>query len=190
MNEDNRLALLRRARAGDAGSLGELLDGFRPYVRAIVRGRNRGRLVRRMDDSDLIQDALLAAHRAFGRFAGSTVAELAAWLRLIAVRTVQHAHRDQLDAGRRGLAAEEALDVEDLTDAGRSPNEQAIRHEESARLAEAVEQLPDDMRQVFLGRHAEQLPYAVLAERLGRSEEAARALYTRCLRRLRGSLRE
>ncbi len=190
MNDDKRLALLSRARAGDTAALGELLDSFRPYVRAIVRGHNRGQLSRRVADSDLIQDALLAANRAFGRFAGSTVAELATWLRVIAARTVQHTVRAHVDAVRRSVGAEADVDLGGVPDAGTSPSQRAIRHEESARLAQAVEQLPDDMRQVLLGRHAEQLPYAVLAERLGRSEEAVRALYTRCLRRLRELLRE
>jgi RNA polymerase sigma-70 factor (ECF subfamily) len=52
-------------------------------------------------------------------------------------------------------------------------------------MARTIAGLPDDMQQVLLGRHLDGLSYAVLAERLGRSEGAVRVLYTRALRRVR-----
>jgi len=182
---------LDRARQGDVHALGELLDSFRPYVRFLGRAAGHRRLQARVDDSDLVQDALLEAHKQFGRFRGSTVAELTAWLRRIVLRTAAHVRRSHLEAGKRTLDREQtADDLADLADPDSTPSAQAIRDEQAARMAAAVDRLPQEMQQVFLGRHLEQQPYAVLAERLGKSEGAVRVLYVRALARLRQECQE
>jgi RNA polymerase sigma-70 factor (ECF subfamily) len=187
MNAGERQAALESARGGDAQALGRLLESYRPYVRVIVRSFRDNRLQARVGSSDMIQDALLEAHRAFASFRGVTVAELTAWLRQIVVRTAGHVAREHAGAAKRDLDREEpggAVNGQ-LADPGSSPSEQAIRHEQAALLADAMAQLPEDMQQVLLGRHMDGLSYTTLAEQLGRSEAAVRVLYTRALRRLR-----
>jgi len=186
MTGPERQAALDRARAGDAEARGRLLEGYRPYVRVLVRGCDAGRLKARLDGSDLIQDALLEAHRAFADFRGATAAELTAWVRQIALRTARRTLRSHLDAARRSAGRERpADDLAARADDAETPAEAAMRHEQAARVAEALARLPDDMQRVLLGRHADGLSYADLAERLGRTEGAVRVLYTRALRRLR-----
>src|SRR5689334_2667118 len=190
MNAGEQQTALARARLGDSRALGQLLESFRPYVRCLVRALGGERLQPRLGESDLIQDALLEAHRSFGQFRGGTVAELTAWLRRIVVRTAGHSLRTHLEAGKRALAAEQpAGDLDGQAAPGSSPSAQAERHEEAARMAEALARLPDDMQQVLLGRHMDGLPYAALAEKMGRTEAAVRVLYTRALRRLREECR-
>lgn len=187
MNSGERQATLERARLGDAAALGRLLESYRPYIRIIVRAFRDHRLQARVDDSDLIQDALLEAHRSFAGFRGTTVAELTSWLRKIVRRTVGHTIRGHIGTGKRDLDREcptADLDVQ-FVDDGSSPSAQAIRHEQAACVAEAVARLPEDMQQVLLGRHMDGLSYAILAERLERTEAAVRVLYTRALRRFR-----
>jgi RNA polymerase sigma-70 factor (ECF subfamily) len=187
MGPGERLEALEGARRGDAQALGKLLDSFRPYVRMIVRGRQDPRLRARLGDSDLVQDALLEAHRSFATFRGSTVAELAAWLRQIAVRTAGRTVRGFAGTAKRDLDRERPGDALDglAVSPAESPSDQAIRHEEAASLAEALSLLPEDMQQVLLGRHLDGLSHAELAPALGRSESAVRMLYLRALRRLR-----
>ena len=190
MNAGEQQAALARARLGDHDALGQLLESFRPYVRYLVRALGGERLRPRLGESDLIQDALLEAHRSFEKFRGSTVAELTGWLRRIVVRSAGHSLRNHLEAGKRAGAAEEpAGDLDGRADPGSTPSAQAARHEEAARMAEALARLPDDMQQVLLGRHMDGLSYAALAEQLGRTEGAVRVLYTRALRRLREECR-
>jgi DNA-directed RNA polymerase specialized sigma24 family protein len=62
MNARDREACLASARLGDNRARGELLVTFRPHVRVMLR-RLRGWLQARLDEADLIQDALLEAHR-------------------------------------------------------------------------------------------------------------------------------
>jgi RNA polymerase sigma-70 factor (ECF subfamily) len=187
MNAGEQQAALERARQGDGESLGRLLESFRPFVRLLVRGVRDRRLQARIDDSDLIQDAMMQIHKHFDGFQGNTVAELVVWLRPIALRAAGHTLRDHRATGKRDITREQVVEEMGnvLIDAGSSPSARAIRHEQAVRIAEALTRLPEDMQQVLLGRHMDDLPHAELAERLDRTEGAVRVLYTRALRRLR-----
>src|SRR5262245_14006107 len=186
MSAGEQQAALERARLGDVQALGSLLHSYRPYVRCLLRALGTHRLQPRCDESDLLQDVLLEAHRAFAEFRGGTVVELTAWLRQIARRTAGHALRDHLATGKRDLGREASADaLADYADSGGGPDAALLRHELAARTARLVARLPEDMQQVLFGRHIDGLSYAALAERLGRSEGAVRVLYTRALRRLR-----
>jgi DNA-directed RNA polymerase specialized sigma24 family protein len=59
------------------------LDRFRSYLKFLARVQLDPRLRAKLDDSDLVQQTLLQAHRAIGQFRGSTAEELAGWLRQI-----------------------------------------------------------------------------------------------------------
>lgn len=187
MTAQERLAALQAAQRGDVQALGKLLDSFRPYIRVIVHALQDQRIKARVDDSDLIQDALLEAQRNIAGFQGTTVEELAAWLRRIVVRTTGRTLRRFVGTGKRNPAREQPADglAGQLADSGSSPSAQAIRHEEAALMAEALAGLPDDMQQVLLGRHVDGLSHAAIAQRLDRTEQAVRMLYLRALRRLR-----
>jgi RNA polymerase sigma-70 factor, ECF subfamily len=192
MPPEDRQAQLDRARGGDSAALGELFQAYRPYIRVIARAAREGCAPARLDDSDLIQDTLLLAHRAFGRFRGTTVAEFAGWLRQLTLRTVGHTVRAHLGTGKRDAALEQPLadfDALAVPD-GSSPDGRAAQHERAAKIAAAIEQLPEEMQQVVLGRLLDGLPYSALAARLDKSEGALRVVYTRALRRLREILGE
>jgi RNA polymerase sigma-70 factor (ECF subfamily) len=186
MNAVERQAALDRARQGDREALGQLLESYRPYVQVLARERRGQRAAARLGDSDLAQDALLEAHRGFATFQGATVAEWAAWLRQVVLYSAGHAVRDQF-AGKRAVDREQSLAglSEFLQCSGFTPSAQAIRHEQSARVAEALAQLPAEMQAVLLGRHADGLSHAELAAQLGKTEGAVRVLYVRALRKLR-----
>lgn len=180
-------AAFDRSRQGDAHARSELLESFRPYVRLLVRARHDSRLQARLGDSDLIQDALLEVHKHFDRFTGGTTAELAAWLKVVVTRTVGRTLRSHLGAGKRDVGREQGVEnLADLAmDAGSTPSAMAVRHEQTAQLARCLARLPEDMQQVLLGRHMDDLSYSDLAAQMGRTEGAVRVLYTRALRRLR-----
>ncbi|HKB36908.1 MAG TPA: sigma-70 family RNA polymerase sigma factor [Gemmataceae bacterium] len=187
MEAHERQAALDRAREGDSHALGVLLESFRPYVRRLVQPFQQGQVKGRIDDSDLIQDALLEVHRSFATFHGTTVAELAVWLRCIVLRTAGRSLHAHVGVARRAVRHEQGVGelAEQLADPGTSPSAQAMRHEQAARLMEALARLPADMQQVLLGRHLDGLSHAALAERLGRTEGAVRVLYVRALSLLR-----
>lgn len=172
--------LLDQARTGDSAALGSLLQQLHPYMRMLIRaaGKHGGR----QDDSDLIQDSLLVAQRAFPRFRGTNMAQFVAWLRTVTQRTIARSISVHMTAGKRDLSREQAIaDLDQLPAAAIDDG----AHERAASMAAAIERLPDDMQTVLLGRFFEGLSYEKLATQLGRSEGALRVLHTRALRRLR-----
>src|SRR5262249_56679080 len=110
-------------------------------------------------------------------------AERAAWLRQILAHQLAAAVRRYLDAGKRDAGRERSLHaaVEDssarlealLAADQTSPSEQAVRHEELRRLAQALARLPQDQRQAVELHHLHGLPVEEVARTLGRSESAA-----------------
>src|SRR5947209_1725062 len=75
--------LLQATRAGDAASLGRLLELYRRYLALLARVQIGQRLQGKVDASDLVQETFLDAHRNFARFRGTSEAELTRWLRQI-----------------------------------------------------------------------------------------------------------
>jgi len=75
------------------------------------------------------------------------VDELVAWLRPIVLRTAAHTLRNHLATGKRDAGREQPGEgLEDLAGASdSSPSDQAIRHEQTARLAVHLGRLPEDM---------------------------------------------
>ena len=66
-----------------------------------------------------------------------------------------------------------------------SPSQQASRREQAVLVADALERLPEDYREVLLLRHWEGLTFIAIAQRMGRSEDAIEKLWLRALGRLR-----
>jgi RNA polymerase sigma-70 factor (ECF subfamily) len=60
--------LLRRAADGDQTALADLLAPYRGRLKRLVRIRLNPRLQGRVDDSDVIQDALLEASQRLGEY--------------------------------------------------------------------------------------------------------------------------
>lgn len=191
--------LLKQARAGDAAALGRLLEGYRNYLRLMARSLIGQALGPKLDPSDLVQETFLEAQRDFPRFLGDGEPELVAWLRRILVHNlanqVEH-HRAGRRDHRRQLSLEAELDRSSaalhhmLAAPISSPSARAVRREEAVRLADALERLPADYREVFVLRNLEHLPFEHVAVRMGRSAGAVRKLWGRALVHLTDLLRE
>jgi RNA polymerase sigma-70 factor (ECF subfamily) len=187
------LALLARARGGDAAARGRLLDLYRNYLRLLARTRIDAELRVRLDPSDLVQETLLEAHRDFERFTGTSEGELLAWLRRILVRNLMDEAK-RFKTGKRAAGRQPSL--EELLDRSSqafervlavntsTPSAQAARREQAVILADALARLPADYREVIILRNLEQLPFEEIARRLGRSSSAARMLWARALEKL------
>jgi RNA polymerase sigma-70 factor (ECF subfamily) len=181
--------LLARARGGDHDALGSLLEEYREYLRVLARARIGRDLQVRLDASDLVQEALLEAHRDFRQFLGQTEAELTVWLRRILVRNLA----DQLkhhQSQKRNFQREQPLAVlalqahEALAAPLSTPSAHAARREQAVLLASALAQLSEDYREVVTMRHLEGKNFDEIATALGRSSGAVRMLWMRALERL------
>jgi RNA polymerase sigma-70 factor (ECF subfamily) len=71
-----------------------------------------------------------------------------------------------------------------------SPSTRAIRREQAVLLADALEKLPADYREVFVLRILERVPVEEIAPRMGRSVNAVRKLWTRAMLALERALED
>ena len=69
-----------------------------------------GRLHRRLNPSDLVQEAMLAAHRDFEKFRGCSEREFLAWLRQILINCLHHAIETHVKAKRRDVRCEISME--------------------------------------------------------------------------------
>lgn len=188
-------AMLARARAGEPEVLGQLFERFRNYLSVLARVQIGRRLQRKVEESDLVQETFLEAHRAFPRFRGGSEGELAYWLRQILAARLAMLVRHYFGTQQRDVNLErelnDALDQssEQLGQAfvasGTSPSQGAARREEAVQLADALSQLPPDYRQVITLRHLESLTFPEVSQRMGRSVDAVEKLWARALVQLR-----
>jgi len=72
-----------KARDGAIDAIGELLEPYRNYLQFFAAAQMGRHVGLRVTPSDLVQDAMLAAHRDFIGFRGETSAEFSNWLRTI-----------------------------------------------------------------------------------------------------------
>jgi RNA polymerase sigma-70 factor (ECF subfamily) len=187
--------LLQEAKAGDAATLGRLLELYRRYLALLARVQIGRRLQGKVDASDLVQETFLDAHRHFDRFRGGSEAEFVCWLRQILAGNLADMMRRYLGAQGRDVRLEReiqhALDQSSvlldraLMAPQSSPSQQAVRREQGVLLADALDQLSEDYREVLVLRHLEGLPFPEVARRMGRSQDSVEKLWMRGLARLR-----
>ncbi len=171
------------------------LRHYEPWLKLLARVQMESRFRAKFDPSDIVQQTMLDAVRAWPQFRGTTEAELAAWLRQILAHTLAHEIRRYAGTQKRDLDREVPLDQQltqttrrlgDILPApGTSPSQVAVKHEQQVVLARALERLPDDYREVILLRNLEGLSHEEVAKRLGRNPGAVRMLWVRALARLR-----
>jgi RNA polymerase sigma-70 factor (ECF subfamily) len=195
-NQHETGQLLSAAKQGDAAAIDRLLDKHRDSLGRMVRARLFGGVARRVDASDVVQDALVEANRRLAEYLRKPRVPFHAWLRGLARDRLMDAFRREL-AEKRDARREEPLAPRDgagdsvsrgLADSDLTPAALALRHEFQARFAAALEQLPEDAREIILMRHSEQLTNSQAAEVLGLSEAAAGMRYLRALRQLKAIL--
>jgi len=189
---DNPEALLTSIRAGYRDAVGRLLEIYRNYLGLLARLGIGWRLRGKVDEGDIVQDVFLKAHRELPDFRGQTEAELTMWLRQVLAGTLANVIRQYVGTGKRDVNLERSLadDLDrssrslNLAAPGTSPSDRAVRREQAVLLANALNTLPSDHREVIVLRNFEELPFVEVSVRMGRSEEAVKKLWARALKGL------
>jgi RNA polymerase sigma-70 factor (ECF subfamily) len=189
---------LTLAQGGDGDALGRLLELYRGYLTLLSRLEIGRRLQSKADPADVVQDTFLEAFRDFGQFRGGGEGHLLAWLRRILATNLANFLRHYLGTQGRDVRLEQQLadDLDQssgrlghvLADPQSSPSQQAARREQAVLLADALERLPEDYRDVIVLRSLQGLPFPEVARRLGRSVDSVEKLWVRALPRLRRAL--
>ncbi|MCA9067962.1 MAG: sigma-70 family RNA polymerase sigma factor [Planctomycetaceae bacterium] len=192
--------LLEQARAGNTAELGQLLEPYRHYLKLLARVQIGKRVQGKADESDLVQDTFLDAHRNITNFRGDTEAQLLEWLRTILAAKLADLLRRYLGTRQRNVAVEReigdgfnqstAMLGAGLVSPESSPSQRASRHEEALRLADALAELPANYREAIVLRNIEGLPFAEVANRMGKTVNSVEKLWLRGLAALRKQLEE
>ena len=182
------------AAQNDSDARQEWPDAYRSYLRLLAQIQLDGRLRRKLDPSDLVQQTLLQAYRALPGFRGTTDAERAAWLRQILARNLAHAVRDYGRAKRdvkRERSIEEAIEDSSarldawLAAEQSTPSQAAAHNERVLALAGAVDALLEDQREAIVLHYWQGWSLARIGEQMGRTPAAVAGLLHRGLQKLR-----
>ena len=174
-------------------------ERYRNYLMSLARIQlaRAGPVRKKIESADLVQDVLLQAHAARAQFAGATPEEYAAWLRQIMANRLADVQK-HFGRGKRDAALEATFrDSPDVSAArmlslamGRLPTPTAnlAGQQRALRLADALQQLPEDQRTAVELRYLAEYSLAELAEHLQRSKPSVAGLLRRGLKSLRDIL--
>lgn len=185
--------LLQQARLGVASARDELFALSRPYLSQAAEHEIASWLRPKHDASDLVQASLLEAHQAFHQFQGTEFPQWLAFLRRILERNAtdvaRHFGTAKRQADKEVVLYPQGADASSmggpvLAAPGETPSVEAIRHERSLELRDALAQLPPDYQEVIRLRNLEQLPFDEVASRMHRTRPAVQMLWMRAIKSL------
>jgi RNA polymerase sigma-70 factor (ECF subfamily) len=190
--------LMELARHGHASALGQLLQIYRNYLTILATTQLDRRLRRRVNPSDLVQDAMLAAHCDFGDFRGTSERELLAWLRQILINCLHHVIETHLRAKMRDMRREVSVEhmgavldysaysfTKMIADRGPSPSAPMHQRERAVALADQLARLPPQYRDVIVLRNLQGLSFEEVADRMDRKPGAVRMLWLRAIEKFK-----
>ncbi|MCC6670312.1 MAG: sigma-70 family RNA polymerase sigma factor [Planctomycetes bacterium] len=184
--------LYERAKGGDAAAMEVLLQHYLPHLHAFVRIRLDAVVRARESSMDVVQSVcreLLESRTSF-EFRGED--RFRAWLFTAALHKIlekQRFHR----LAKRNLQREETPSSTDESAVPASlltPSLDAIGKETAQALESALDALSPEHREVITLARVVGLPHRVIAEVMGRKEEAVRQLLVRAVLRLTLELRK
>jgi RNA polymerase sigma-70 factor (ECF subfamily) len=161
------LELVEGARGGDPEAFRELVVRHQRRVYAVALG-----IVKDRDLAwDVSQEAFVRVHQHLAEFREES--SFTTWLHRITARVAIDVLRKERPGRRSDVAdvpeavLQEAAPGVLATALGTNPQETVLRHELSARLTEALEELPDLHRTILVLREMDGLSYEELALQLG-----------------------
>ena len=171
-----------------------VFEPYRRYLTVLASVHFDPRLRGKFDPADLVQQTFARATAAAEELRSREPTVVAAWLRKIMANeladAVKHFDRDKraidrersieadLDRSASGLAGWLAADIT-------SPSLKASANEELLRLADALADLPESMREIVVLKHGQGMTLTEIAERVGISIPAVASRLRRGLEQLR-----
>ncbi len=173
--------LLARLDDGDRSALSPLIALHRNYLKKVVDSRMEEDLRRRIDPSDVVQEAQLAASQRLDYYLEKRPASFRIWLRSTALERLVDLRRRHL-AEKRSVRRDRHLsDASSMALArhlldGR-PSQQVRRKELAEQVQEAILELAELDREILMLRQIEELSNAEAAEVLHIEPAAARSVW-------------
>lgn len=191
INNNKTQHLVALAQDGDESALDQLCAVYGSRVLWLVRLRMGKELRSKLESMDLVQDVLTSALKDLGNFKYKTEGDFLRWLARIAENRLRD-NLDKLHADKRDIRKEVRLNTHRLTledsfvaalDAVDTKTPSAImsKREEFDKLAKAIDALKPEYREVIVLTKVEGLSYREIGDKLDRSADAARMLFSRAM---------
>ncbi len=172
-------------------------ERFRDYLRVLARQGLHAMMFDAVDESDVVQEALLQAHQARRGFRGTSEQEFLAWLRKILTNKLldvcRFAKRRKRDVARQ-RSLEAVLQTSSqrlersLESVGSSPSQRAVRNEDLLRVSGAIQKLPEKQRAAIELHYLQGCAFSEVAEQMGLNRDQVAGLIRRGLSNVRKSL--
>lgn len=168
---------------GDPAALALFFDVYFPrlyrYVKSLVKDAHLA--------EDLTQDVFLQLHRGFKSY--DPTRDLRPWVFAVAINRVRDHWRSRAAREASLTVDDEGGEVQrDVVDESPGPLEPLLVAEDAATVREAVDGLPDSLRETLYLRAFEELSFEEIGRIVGRNEIAVRKRYSRALNELRARL--
>src|SRR5258706_14618202 len=194
---DESNELLQRAAGGDQQAVQDLFARHRYRLNRMVHLRLSRRLQGRVDDSDVVQEALLSISGRLHEYLADAKLPFYLWLRHITGLKLAEVHRRHLGTELRDADREVTLHRGGLPEADSmslaahllgqltTPSQAAIKAETRLIVQDALNNMDPTDREVLALKHFEQLSSNEIAEVLGMSKAGAGSRYLRAIKRLK-----
>lgn len=193
--------LEQRLRDGDQAALGELFQIYRDRLKKIARFRLDYRLANRVSESDVLQEAFIAAAKRIDYFGKQENVPAFLWMRMMVQQQLIDLFRQHITAGRRDVRREAtaafsgasphtsmALAAQ-LVQSMTGVSEAISKAEQIEKLERTLERMDEVDREVIALRHFEELSNIEAAQVLNIAPPAASKRYIRAMARLSEILR-
>lgn len=165
----------------------------REYLSVLARGLLDPRLRGKLDESDLVQQTLLEAHRDWEQFRGQHPGQRYAWLRQVLARNAANAlrdfTRDKRDVHREAVESSSFRLLPWLASNDATPATILAQEEEHAQVALAIAELPENQRDAIILKHWHNWSVMAIADHLQATPDAVGGLLFRGLKALRQRLK-
>lgn len=179
--------LQQGASRGDGEAVDHLLARFLPRLHAYVRAHMGDHLRRREASVDIVQSVCREVLEERERFDFRGEGAFLSWILTAAMSKLRERARF-FGRQRRDAAREQPL-LDGVLYQGLSPSGEVMGQEEIARLESALQELPDDYKEIVVLAKIVGMPHRDIAEHLGRSLPSVRNALGRALVRLGLALR-
>lgn len=185
---DQKSFSLESLRNGDRAEFARLVDTYSPMIyRLGLKMLNNSQ-----DAEDILQETFIKAYKHIGKFDGRS--NISTWLYRIATNealmSLRRKHPETISFESPSVHETEPQEPLQIVDWCCLPEEEFLTSEGRARLDEASERLPVNLRVVFVLRDIEGLSTRETAEVLDISEMAVKTRLSRARLRLREDLSE
>ena len=188
--EADDLALVSRAKAGDAQAFRALVVRYQRKVYAVALG-----IVKDPDLAwDVSQEAFVRVHGHLAEFEGKSsfstwILRITTHLAIDAVRRERSSRKDDVDDVREADLADGGEGIL-ATTLGNDPRANVLRRELAGKIEAALETLPEKHRTILVLREIEGLSYEELAERLQIHKGTVMSRLFHARKKMQAALRE